>query len=62
VANLKSAHRLGLGTVWMQQYLKYNPHGHEVGTHLHGRPPFVCQNQAAEVAPRLGRAASLRTT
>jgi putative hydrolase of the HAD superfamily len=42
VANLKSAHRLGLGTVWMQQYLKYNPHGHEVGTHLHGRPPFVC--------------------
>jgi putative hydrolase of the HAD superfamily len=42
VANLKSARRLGLGTVWMQHYLKGNPHGPEVGIGLHGRPPCVC--------------------
>ncbi|HYR25634.1 MAG TPA: pyrimidine 5'-nucleotidase [Aquabacterium sp.] len=42
VANLKSARRLGLRTVWMQHYLQGNPHGPEVGIHLHGRPPWVC--------------------
>jgi putative hydrolase of the HAD superfamily len=42
VANLKSARRLGMATVWMQHYLKGNPHGPEVGIHLHGRPPWVC--------------------
>lgn len=42
VANLKSARRLGLHTVWMQQYLRRNPHGPEVGIHLHGRPVGVC--------------------
>jgi len=42
VANLKSARRLGLRTVWMQHYLKDNPHGPEAGIALHGRPPWVC--------------------
>jgi putative hydrolase of the HAD superfamily len=42
VANLKSARRLGLRTVWMQHYLKGNPHGPEAGQALHGRPPAVC--------------------
>ena len=42
VANLKSARRLGLRTVWMQHYLKHNPHGPEAGISLHGRPPWVC--------------------
>ncbi len=42
VANLRSAHQLGLRTVWMQHYLKDNPHGPEAGIGLHGRPPWVC--------------------
>jgi len=42
LANLKSARRLGLHTVWMQRYLRDNPHGPEVGMRLHGRPPAVC--------------------
>lgn len=46
VANLKSARRLGLRTVWMQHYLHSsrcrNPHGPEAGISLHGRPPWVC--------------------
>lgn len=42
VANLKSARRVGMKTVWMQHYLRHNPHGPEVGIHLHGRPPAVC--------------------
>jgi putative hydrolase of the HAD superfamily len=42
VANLKSARKLGLRTVWMQHYLRHNPHGPEVGIHLHGRPSGVC--------------------
>ncbi|MDE1998190.1 MAG: pyrimidine 5'-nucleotidase [Burkholderiales bacterium] len=42
VANLRSAHQLGLKTVWMQHYLKGNPHGPEAGIGLHGRPPWVC--------------------
>lgn len=42
VANLKSARRLGLRTVWMQHYLQDNPHGPEAGIALHGRPPWVC--------------------
>jgi len=42
VANLKSARRVGLRTVWMQHYLRHNLHGPEVGIHLHGRPPAVC--------------------
>ena len=42
LANLQSARSLGLRTVWMQHYLQNNPHGPEVGLHLHGRPPWVC--------------------
>lgn len=42
VVNLKSARSLGLRTVWMQHYLKHNPHGLEMGRHLHSRPPWVC--------------------
>ena len=41
VANLRSARRLGLRTVWMQRYLRGNPHGPEAGIGLHGRPPAV---------------------
>lgn len=42
VANLKSARRLGLRTVWMQHYLRHNPHGPELGLPLHGRPAWLC--------------------
>ena len=42
LANLRSARRLGLRTVWMQHYLKHNPHGPEAGIPLHGRPGWVC--------------------
>jgi putative hydrolase of the HAD superfamily len=42
LANLKSARRLGLRTVWMQHYLRHNPHGLEAGASLHGRPDWVC--------------------
>jgi len=42
VANLKSARSLGLRTVWMQHYLRHNPHGPELGVPLHGRPSWVC--------------------
>jgi putative hydrolase of the HAD superfamily len=40
--NLQSARRLGLGTVWMQHYLKHNPHGLPKGAPLHGKPAWVC--------------------
>ncbi|TDP81626.1 putative hydrolase of the HAD superfamily [Aquabacterium commune] len=46
VANLKSARRLGMRTVWMQHYLhshgSRNPHGPDAGISLHGRPSWVC--------------------
>ena len=42
VANLKSARKLGMQTVWMQHYLRHNQHGPEVGMRLHGKPPAVC--------------------
>jgi putative hydrolase of the HAD superfamily len=42
LANLRSARGLGLRTVWMQHYLKGNPHGPEAGVHLHQRPGWVC--------------------
>ena len=41
LANLRSAARLGMGTVWMRHYLKGNPHGPETGAG-HGRPPWLC--------------------
>ena len=43
VANLRSAHQLGLRTVWMQRYLRHNPHGPEAGIGLSGRPACVSQ-------------------
>jgi putative hydrolase of the HAD superfamily len=42
VANLRSARRLGLGTVWMQRYLRGNPHGPEAGRRAHARPRWLC--------------------
>jgi putative hydrolase of the HAD superfamily len=42
LANLKSAHKLGMRTVWMQHYLRHQRHGPEAGLRLHGRPPAVC--------------------
>ncbi|MDE2402867.1 MAG: pyrimidine 5'-nucleotidase [Burkholderiales bacterium] len=42
LANLKTARAARLRTVWMQHYLKDNPHGPEVGAHLHRRPSWVC--------------------
>ena len=42
VANLRSARRLRMRTVWMQHYLKGNPHGPEAGLALHGKPSWVC--------------------
>jgi len=41
VANLKSAHQLGLHTVWMQHYLRQGPAGHPFAQRLHGRHPAV---------------------
>ena len=41
VANLKSAHQLGLHTVWMQHYLRQGPQAHPFAQRLHGRPPAV---------------------
>jgi putative hydrolase of the HAD superfamily len=43
VANLRSARRLGLRTVWMQRYLRGNPHGPEAGLGLYARPACVDQ-------------------
>ncbi len=42
LANLKTARATHLRTVWMQRYLKHNPHGPEAGAHLHRRPSWVC--------------------
>ena len=42
LANLKSARRLGLRTVWMQHYLRGEAHVAEAGLRLHGRPAAVC--------------------
>ncbi|WP_294635964.1 pyrimidine 5'-nucleotidase [uncultured Aquabacterium sp.] len=40
LANLRSAQKLGLGTVWMRHYLKDNPHGPETATGR-GRPRWL---------------------
>jgi len=42
LANLKTARAAHLRTVWMQSYLKHNPHGPEAGAYLHRRPAWVC--------------------
>ena len=41
LAHQKSAHRLGLRTVWMQRWLRRAPHGPEVGVYVHRRPCYV---------------------
>ncbi|BDI04246.1 pyrimidine 5'-nucleotidase [Sphaerotilus microaerophilus] len=38
----KAARRVGMGTVWMQRWLRRNAHGPEVGVRLHRRPVYVC--------------------
>jgi hypothetical protein len=43
LANLKSARRLGLRTVWMQHYLQSTTRmDWKPASPLHGRPPWVC--------------------
>jgi putative hydrolase of the HAD superfamily len=34
--------QLGMRTVWMQRYLKNNPHGPQLGGSPHRRPAWVC--------------------
>lgn len=41
LAHQKSAHGLGMRTVWMQRYVRRNSHGPEVGVYLHRRPTYV---------------------
>jgi putative hydrolase of the HAD superfamily len=41
-ANLKPVRQLGMTTVWMQRYLRGNPHGPHLGTLPHQRPGWVC--------------------
>lgn len=38
----KAARRVGMGTVWMQRWLKRSSHGPEVGVRLYRRPVYVC--------------------
>lgn len=42
LAHQKSARGLGMRTVWMQRYVRRNPHGPEVGVYLRRRPAYVC--------------------
>ena len=42
LAHQKAARGLGMRTVWMQRYLRRNPHGPEVGVYLRRRPAYVC--------------------
>lgn len=41
LAHQKSAHGLGMCTVWMQRYVRRNSQGPEVGVYLHRRPTYV---------------------
>jgi putative hydrolase of the HAD superfamily len=41
-ANLRPVRQLGMGTVWMQRYLKGNPHGPHLVAQPHQRPAWVC--------------------
>lgn len=41
LAHQKSAHGLGMRTVWMQRYVRRNSHGPEVGVYVHRRPTYV---------------------
>jgi putative hydrolase of the HAD superfamily len=40
--NLRPVRQLGMRTVWMQRYLKDNPHGPHAGGSPHRRPAWVC--------------------
>ncbi|MEY2838174.1 MAG: hypothetical protein RJB60_473 [Pseudomonadota bacterium] len=40
--NLRPVRQLGMRTVWMQRYLKNNPHGPQLGGSPHRRPAWVC--------------------
>lgn len=40
--NLRPVRALGMRTVWMQRYLKDNPHGLQPGGARHRRPSWVC--------------------
>ncbi len=42
LAHQKSARRVGMGTVWMQRWLRRSSHGPEVGVRLRRRPVYVC--------------------
>jgi putative hydrolase of the HAD superfamily len=42
LAHQKAARSLGMGTVWMQRWLKHGRRGSEVGVYLHRRPAYVC--------------------
>jgi putative hydrolase of the HAD superfamily len=42
LANLRPVRQLGMRTVWMQRYLKHNPHGPQAGGSPHRRPAWVC--------------------
>jgi putative hydrolase of the HAD superfamily len=42
LAHQRAARALGLGTAWMQRYLRGHAHGPEVGARLHRRPGYVC--------------------
>ena len=39
---LRTVRGLGVRPVWMQGYMKGNPHGPQVPGHYRGRPPWVC--------------------
>ena len=41
LAHQKSAHGVGMRTVWMQRYVRRNSHGPEVGVYVHRRPTYV---------------------
>ena len=41
LAHQKSAHGLGMRTVWMQRYVRRNSHGPEVGVYVHRKPAYV---------------------
>jgi putative hydrolase of the HAD superfamily len=54
--NLRAVRALGLKGVWMQGYLKDNPHGPQVAGHYRGRPAWVCARIKRLRALHAGRA------
>lgn len=47
LAHQKAARSLGMTTVWMQRWIKHQPHGPEVGVYLHRKPAYVCARIAS---------------